>query len=62
MLTVRQIQWAATHDWFLRDNGDGTITLQEAWTVSHKFKACELHTKIILWTGTFAELRDWAGY
>lgn len=54
-LTRDQIRWAAAHDWFGADNGDGTITVVERWSDlagEQQFR----------WAGTFQELRAWAGY
>lgn len=53
-LTPNQIKWAAQHDWFVKDNGDHTITVADRYSDG---------TEIIMtWHLTFAELRDWAGY
>jgi hypothetical protein len=57
MLTAQQICWAASHDWFIRDNGDGTITVNDAWTQDGV-----LHQQTVRHTGSFKALRDWAGY
>lgn len=63
MLNRRQIAWAAQHDWFVSADiapsaYEGTITVRDevhhvdtGWTV-----------EMITWSGTFAELRAWAGY
>lgn len=51
MLTPKQIAWAATHDWFVRDLGTGRIIIRDDITGEH-----------IIWTESFKELRDWAGY
>ena len=58
MLTPNQIRWAASHDWFVRDCGDGSIVILErgVWN-GHDFVNNEFH-----WRGTFRALRDWAGY
>lgn len=54
MLTTQQIAWAASHDWFVQDNGDGTITIADRYSDG---------TEIIMtWHLSFRELREWAGY
>jgi len=54
MLTQRQIAWAKTHDWFVRDNGDGRIVVADRYSDG---------TEIIMtWHLSFRALRNWAGY
>lgn len=55
MLTASQIKWAASHDWFVSDNGDGTITVL-TMEMSDPIGAT------MIFSGSFRELRDWAGY
>lgn len=50
-MTSQQIKWAASHDWFVMDNGNGTITVRD-----------DLGGPLLTWTGSFSELRAWAGY
>jgi hypothetical protein len=57
MLTQSQVIWAKRHDWFLRDNADGTITVLDFFVVDGELHSAELH-----WTSSFAALRNWAGY
>jgi len=57
MLTASQIKWAASHDWFVQDNGDGTICLRDASTTNGVYSETLIH-----WTHSFRELREWAGY
>ena len=57
MLTHKQIAWAAAHDWFVRDNGDGTITVHDWYTIGDA-----LFEERVTWRGSFSELRAWAGY
>lgn len=58
MLTTRQIAWAATHDWFVQDNFDGSILVRD-----EMFKAGEKNLTIEFVTfRNFAALRAWAGY
>lgn len=54
MLTREQIAWAKQHDWFVADNGDGTITVADRY--SDGFEV------IMPWLLGFRALRDWAGY
>lgn len=58
MLNPSQIKWAASHDWFIRDNGDGTIVVQECFTINGVPHA----GVTVRWTDTFRALREWAGY
>lgn len=59
-LTTRQIAWARSHDWFVRDNGDGSITCLDVWT--------NVNVEPRVWHEDevrhhdFQALRDWAGY
>lgn len=57
MLTAKQISWAAQHDWFVKDNGDGTITVLDRWHDIHGD-----HDDLVIWRTSFSALRDWAGY
>lgn len=57
MLTQNQIRWASQHDWFVADLGDGQIQVRDGWTLDG-----ELFEQVLSWTGTFTELRAWAGY
>lgn len=56
-LTPRQIAWAKSHDWFAGMIGE-CIEVIDRYTIN----GGPLHEDLIIWTGTFAELRDWAGY
>lgn len=56
-MTEQQIKWAASHDWFVCDKGDGSIIVRDAYTLRGEYHSAE-----IVWTGSFSELRDWAGY
>ena len=55
MLTAKQITWAADHDWFIRDNGDGSIEVRNAVTLGGLYAETIIH-----WTFGFRALRDWA--
>lgn len=57
MLNTNQIAWAARHDWFIGDNGDGTITVCDGYTINGVYGET-----IVVWAQSFRELRDWAGY
>ena len=60
MLTAQQIKWAAQHDWFVCDNGDGTITVRDTYMVMGGGPARQ---DTLIWEDrSFAELRSWAGY
>lgn len=56
-MTYRQIQWAASHDWFVRDNGNGTITVHDQWV--WRDGTCG---DAWVFFSDFRELRAWAGY
>ena len=57
-LNADQIQWAAKHDWFIADMGNGHILIcDERWGDDPT-----AHLNVIGWIGSFAELRTWAGY
>lgn len=55
--TRDQIAWARSHDWFAEALPDGTLIVTDRFT----YKGRSFEERII-WGGTFAELRDWAGY
>jgi hypothetical protein len=55
--TEKQISWAKSHDWFVSQNEDGTLTLTESYSFNGK-----LHTDIVTFSGSFSELKEWAGY
>ncbi|WP_407976111.1 hypothetical protein ACJKIH_03035 [Brucella pseudogrignonensis] len=57
-MNAEQIAWAAQHDWFVRDNGNGTIVVRDEYT-DKTGKVC---FNAGTWDGTFAALRTWAGY
>ena len=53
----QEIEWARSHDWFGEELPDGSIIVVDNFT--YKGRA---YSERIMWGGTFAELRDWAGY
>jgi hypothetical protein len=57
MLTQSQVKWAASHDWFVQDNGDGTICVRDASTTNGVYTET-----LVRWSRSFRALRDWAGY
>ena len=58
MLTAQQIEWASAHDWFVSDNNDGTITVED---ISDDGAGNASYRQIV-WRKSFAALRAWAGY
>lgn len=52
-MTSEQIWWASLHDWFIRDNKDGSIDVLESWSDGRE---------IVRSFGDFPALRTWAGY
>ncbi len=59
MLSIQQIKWAASHDWFVRDNGNGTVTVRDEY-----FRAGDKSVSVdfLVWCKSFSALRAWAGY
>lgn len=62
MLTPQQRRWAASHDWFVKDNRDGSIEVLDRWSQLHSNGTVTHHEKQLHFAGTFKALRDWAGY
>lgn len=58
MLNGQQIEWAKSHDWFSHMQGE-QIVVVERWM---NVKTGERGEDEIVWTKSFRELRDWAGY
>jgi hypothetical protein len=57
-LTPKQIEWAKSHDWFAGMIGD-CIEVVDRWVNVNTKESGE---DLIIWTKSFRELRDWAGY
>lgn len=59
-MTKKQIAWASRHDWFIRDNGDGSVTVLDNYTDALGAN----HSERLRWSDGvgFAALRAWAGY
>ena len=51
-----QLRWIESHDWY-----DGTVCNRVIVTDSYTYKG-QSYSERIIWGGTFAELRAWAGY
>ena len=56
-LTPSQVLWAKSHDWFIHMQGDMVVVCDR-----YVDRFGRLHERTIIWDGTFAELRRWAGY
>lgn len=56
-LSLSQIRWATEHDWFVKSNNDGTITVMERYSMNGQSFENE-----IIWDKSFNELREFAGY
>lgn len=56
-LSPQQFLWASQHDWFVAGIAGHKIIVRDSFTYSGKSYSEEL-----IWGGTFAELRLWAGY
>lgn len=56
MLTLSQIQWACSHDWFIRANADGSIVCRDVSTKDGKTAVTEKTFT------SWPELYAWAGY
>jgi hypothetical protein len=50
-MTNQQMNWAASHDWFVRDAGNGFAVVRDQDT-DEGYRVF----------GTFAAMRRWAGY
>ena len=50
-MTKSQIKWASEHDWFIKDNFDGSILVRGEYEGDDNFNISD-----------FNELRDYAGY
>lgn len=57
-LTVQQINWAKSHDWFRMVEADTGLLV--VWNIYSDHNG--LHKDTIIWNGSFKELRNWAGY
>lgn len=53
-----QIAWAASHDWYIKANGDGSVTVWDGW-YDPKLKTSGGQP---LTFNSFPALRAWAGY
>jgi hypothetical protein len=56
-MTAPQTEWARHHDWFVQATPDGVVIVVDHFTYKD-----HAYSERIIWGGTFAELRDWAGY
>lgn len=58
-LTDNQIAWAASHDWFFGAHNtiNGAIYIADRYTLDGYYRE-----QVLVFTGTFTELRAWAGY
>ncbi|WP_266031244.1 hypothetical protein [Brucella intermedia] len=57
MLTFKHISWAKLHDWFVKDNGDGSVMVEDRFTVG----GGPLQVQYIKFND-FSSLLNWAGY
>lgn len=58
MLTKQQIAWATAHEWYVSDNGDGTIIVVDRWWD----RVTGERGEELITMSDFQELRAWAGY
>ena len=58
MLNQKQIEWAKSHDWFSHMQGD-LIVVVDRWV---NVKTGARGEDEIVWSKSFTELRNWAGY
>lgn len=54
----RHVEWARAHDWFLQDNGNGSVTVQTPVLVGD---AGQWYMETVTFLAPKA-LREWAGY
>jgi hypothetical protein len=57
VLLPGQAAWASRHDWYVAGIAPGKIIVRDSFTWNGRSYSQEL-----IWGGTFAELRLWAGY
>ena len=55
-MSAKQIRWAASHEWFVQDNGDGSILVHEV-----SFNAEGERFDDYLTFTCLSDLREWAG-
>lgn len=61
MLTQRQINWALGHDWAVGTNENGSLIVRSGgWPLNDETPEDYGHP--MTWIGSFAKLREWAGY
>ena len=56
-MTTSQLNWAASHDWFSHIQDGRLFVVDQGWNADNTF-----FDNVIEFTGTFRELRAWAGY
>ena len=57
-LTSSQVTWAKAHDWFVSyDPTTGVLTVADIYVQNG-----QPHSETVAWSGSFKELRVWAGY
>jgi hypothetical protein len=59
MLTQKQVNWALGHDWAIGTNENGSLIVRSSeWNA----RTSEYSANEMTWIGSFAKLREWAGY
>jgi hypothetical protein len=58
MLTQKQINWSKNHDWFLKDNKDGSIMVNDFSVDMVTLESFQTVKKF----DNIESLKDWAGY
>lgn len=61
-LTSNEIRFASHHDWFIEDNGNGSVTVLDTWTETDKKTGLVSGGSQRLVFDNFNKLYVWAGY
>lgn len=62
-LSDGQKAWAKAHDWYVGIQPvTGCIVVADRYTKRHADGSVTSHEDVLAWTGSYAALRDWAGY
>ena len=59
MFTEKQIKWCKSHDWFHDVLPNGNVRVIDSCVNVNTLRS---YSHVVVWNGSFAELRNWAGY
>lgn len=57
MFTETQMAWAAQHDWYVVQKDGMPVVVDRQYSRDSGYEE-----EMVFWTGSFQELREWAGY